>query len=112
MSDETWVDEVKQKFLNETGTSDEVTAMISYSPTNKIINQGLAKYVSIVRLLCSHMKGKYRCFLDPYLELLEMQYMGIDGEARNQAIRMRAELARFEMSQKEGGIAKLLKGNS
>lgn len=101
---EKYVERVKDKLLYEIKEGGDVTAMLSFSDTNKKTTDGLARWAAFTIGLCNCLKGKYCGFLNDDVVRVHREFFSINGEPREQAIRMRAELARFEQEKNRGGI--------
>lgn len=101
MSDETWQDRIKDGWFYDIKSKDDLDTMLSYSPTNKIINNGLALWSTEITPIIHSFQGKHKKAYDDFLDLIEIQYMNINGEPREQAIRLRAEMARFEVKEEK-----------
>jgi len=109
---EKFVDRVKSEVLYEQFNNDDVSQMLSYSPTNRNLSTELAKITASLNFISSSFTGKYKDLLTPFIEDLEIRYLTISGETREQAIRMRAEVARIEQEKKKGGLLGLFGGGN
>ena len=108
MSDETWTEYAKNQFLYDITSGSEIDKFLDYSPTNKIISSQIANWSVPTKSLTSSFSGKYKNLYHDIIEIIELQYMNINGEPREQAIRLRAEMARFEVQEKKKGLFGIL----
>jgi hypothetical protein len=101
-------DQAKKEVLYEQSNSDEVAAMLDYTPTNKYLTVKMARLTAVMCELSSAWQGSYRCMLVNFATTVEMQQLHIDGYARKQAIEIKGEGVRAENA--KGGIMGLFGG--
>lgn len=114
MSDEqSYVDLIKQKVLYRQRQGGEVGMMLDYSDVNKIVNEEMARLNVMLLGTFDSWRGNWKGLLNDVIVHCEMQMMGLEGYSREQAIRMKGEVAKEEgMQQQKSGLLGLFSGNN
>lgn len=112
-NDTSYVDEIKQKVLYERRNRGEIALMLDYGAANKFLNgDGAgAQWAVEISAINNTWKGNWKGLFEDYIEHCELQMLGLDGYSREQAIRMKGEIAKLERDKDSGGLLSIFKGN-
>lgn len=108
---EEFIEKIKDRVIYRKGNVGDVQLMLEKSDTNKYTQVEFARIKESCLMVTRRWRGSYKDMLLSDMLSMEVEMLTMDGYSREQAIKMRGEVAKME-EKEGGGLLGFLKGGN